>query len=101
HGAAGNEFAAQLRFLREELPLEERQALLERWDRVLSRTLPDLLAAEQRESVLLALEAAAAEGAAWAALEDRMPLDQAPDSRQCCGRLSGRSTGWRRRATTR
>src|SRR5712691_182455 len=71
------EFAAQLRFLREELPLEERQALLERWDRVLSRALPDLqLAAEQRESVLLALEAAAAEGAAWAALEDRMPLDQ-------------------------
>jgi len=57
------EFAAQLRFLREELPLEERQALLERWDRMLSRALPDLqLAAEQRESVLLALEAAAAEG---------------------------------------
>jgi hypothetical protein len=71
------EFAAQLRFLREELPLEERQALLERWDRMLSRALPDLqLAAEQRESVLLALEAAAAEGAAWAALEDRIPLDQ-------------------------
>jgi hypothetical protein len=71
------EFAAQLRFLREELPLEERQALLERWDRMLSRALPDLrLAAEQRESVLLALEAAAAEGAAWVALEDRMPLDQ-------------------------
>src|SRR5712691_735116 len=59
------EFAAQLRFLREELPLEERQALLKRWDRMLSRALPDLqLAAEQRESVLLALEAAAAEGAA-------------------------------------
>jgi hypothetical protein len=71
------EFAAQLRFLREELPLEERQALLERWDRVLSRALPDLeLAAEQRESVLLAFEAAAAEGAAWAALEDRVQLDQ-------------------------
>ncbi len=71
------EFAAQLRFLREELPLEERQALLERWDRMLTRALPDLqLAAEQRESVLLALEAAAAEGAAWAALEDRRPLDQ-------------------------
>ncbi len=71
------EFAAQLRFLGEELPLEERQALLERWDRVLSRALPDLqLAAEQRESVLLALEAAAAEGAAWVALEDRVPLDQ-------------------------
>src|ERR1700686_3642159 len=71
------EFAAQLRFLREELPLEERQALLERWDRTLSRALPDLrLAAEQRESVVLALEAAAAEGAAWVALEDRMPLDQ-------------------------
>src|ERR1700737_2302696 len=45
------EFAAQLRFLREELPLEERQALLERWDRVLSRALPDLqLAVDQRES---------------------------------------------------
>ena len=71
------EFAAQLRFLREELPLEERQALLERWDRMLSRALPDLqLAAEQRESVLLAFEAAAAEGAAWAALEDRVQLDQ-------------------------
>src|SRR5229473_6058302 len=83
HGSAAEagveewgEFAAQLRFLREELPLEERQALLERWDRMLARALPDLqLAAEQRESVLLALEAAAAEGAAWAALEDRMPLD--------------------------
>ncbi len=36
------EFVAQLRFLREELPLEERRALLERWDRVLSRALPDL-----------------------------------------------------------
>src|SRR5713226_285050 len=84
HGSAAEagveewgEFAAQLRFLREELPLEERQALLERWDRMLSRALPDLqLAAEQRESVLLALEAAAAEGTAWAAFEDRMPLDQ-------------------------
>lgn len=84
HGAAAEagveewgEFAAQLRFLREELPSEERQALLERWDRVLSRALPDLsLGAEQRESVLLALEAAAAEGAAWAALEDRPPPDQ-------------------------
>ena len=71
------EFAAQLRFLREELSLEERQALLERWDRVLTRALPDLqLAVDQRESALLALEAAAAEGAAWVALEDRMPLDQ-------------------------
>jgi hypothetical protein len=71
------EFATQLRFLREELPLEERQALLERWDRVLTRALPDLqLAVDQRESALLALEAAAAEGAAWVALEDRMPLDQ-------------------------
>jgi len=84
HGAAAEagveewgEFAAQLRFLREELPLEERQALLERWDRTLSRALPDLqLAGEQRESVLLALEASAAEGAAWAALEDRMPIGQ-------------------------
>src|SRR5437870_12303056 len=84
HGAAAEagveewgEFAAQLRFLREELPLEERQALLERWDRALTRALPDVqLAAEHRESVLLALEAAAAEGAAWAALEDRLPLDQ-------------------------
>jgi len=76
-GEEWGEFAAQLRFLREELPLEERQALLERWDRMLSRALPDLrLAAEQRESVLLALEAAAAEGAAWAALEDRIPLGQ-------------------------
>ena len=84
HGSAAEagveewgEFAAQLRFLREELPPEERQALLERWDRVLMRALPDLvLAAEQRENVLLALEAAAAEGAAWAALEDRPPPDQ-------------------------
>ncbi len=81
HGAAAEagveewgEFASQLRFLREELPPEERSALLERWDRVLVRALPDLeLATEQRESVLLALEAAAAEGAAWAALEDRPP----------------------------
>ena len=48
------EFAAQLRFLREELPLEERQALPERWDRALTRALPDVqLAAEHRESVLL------------------------------------------------
>src|SRR2546421_3057828 len=84
HGAAAEagveewgEFAAQLRFLREELPPEERSALLERWDRVLLRALPDLqLAPEQRENVLLALEAAAAEGAAWAALEDPLPLDQ-------------------------
>ena len=71
------EFAAQLRFLREELPPEERQALLERWDRVLLRALPDLvLPSEQRENVLLALEAAAAEGAAWAALEDRPPPER-------------------------
>src|SRR5947209_7398640 len=84
HGAAAEagveewgEFAAQLRFLREELPLEERSALLERWDRVLLRALPDLqLATDQRENVLLALEAAAAEGAAWAALEDRAPPEQ-------------------------
>lgn len=70
------EFASQLRFLREELPAEERSALLERWDRVLVRALPDLvLPGDQRESVLLALEAAAAEGAAWAALEDRTPPD--------------------------
>src|SRR5918911_1199995 len=48
HGAAAEagveewgEFAAQLRFLREELPPEERSALLERWDRVLMRALPD------------------------------------------------------------
>jgi hypothetical protein len=81
HGSAAEagveewgEFAAQLRFLREELPPEERTALLERWDRVLLRALPDLaLETEQRENVLLALEAAAAEGAAWAALEDRAP----------------------------
>src|SRR5919109_1713571 len=84
HGAAAEagveewgEFAAQLRFLREELPPEERQALLERWDRVLMRALPDLqLSTDQRENVLLALEAAAAEGAAWAALEDRAPPEQ-------------------------
>src|SRR5919202_1677022 len=76
HGAAAEagveewgEFAAQLRFLREELPPEERSALLERWDRVLLRALPDLqLPSDQRENVLLALEAAAAEGAAWAPL---------------------------------
>jgi hypothetical protein len=85
HGAAAEagveewgEFAAQLRFLREELPPEERSALLERWDRVLLRALPDLqLPTDQRENVLLALEAAAAEGAAWAALEDRAPPEQA------------------------
>src|SRR5256884_4115497 len=84
HGAAAEagveewgEFAAQLRFLRAELPPEERSALLERWDRVLLRGLPDLqLATDQRENVLLALEAAAAEGAAWAALEDRAPPEQ-------------------------
>ena len=71
------EFAAQLRFMREELPLEERLALLERWERVLLRALPDLrLAAEHRESVLLALEAAAAEGAAWLALEAPPRPDQ-------------------------
>src|ERR687886_127066 len=84
HGAAAEagveewrEFAAQLRFLREELPPEERSALLERWDRVLMRALPDLhLDTDQRDNVLLALEAAAAEGAAWAALEDRAPPEQ-------------------------
>src|SRR6195256_3479694 len=84
HGAAAEagveewgEFAAQLRFLREELPLEERQALIERWDRVLLRALPDLqLPTDQRDNLLLALEAAAAEGAAWAALEDRRPPEQ-------------------------
>src|SRR6185503_379373 len=84
HGAAAEagveewgEFAAQLRFLREELPPEERSALLERWDRVLLRALPDLqLPTDQRENLLLALEAAAAEGAAWAALEDRAPPEQ-------------------------
>src|ERR687884_1125373 len=86
HGAAAEagveewgEFAAQLRFLREELPPEERQALLERWDRVLMRALPDIqLSSDQRENVLLALEAAAAEGAAWAALEDRAPPEAGP-----------------------
>ncbi len=71
------EFAAQLRFLRQELPREERGALLAHWERVLSSAIPDLtLAAEQRESVLLALEAAAAEGAAWASLEQREPSDE-------------------------
>src|SRR5436309_1063772 len=89
HGAAAEagveewgEFAAQLRFLREELPPEERSALLERWDRVLLRALPDLqLGTEQRDNVLLALEAAAAEGAAWAALEDRAPPERQGASR--------------------
>src|SRR5205814_170674 len=84
HGAAAEagveewgEFAAQLRFLREELPPEERAALLQRWDRVLLRALPDLqLPTDQRDNLLLALEAAAAEGAAWAALEDRAPPEQ-------------------------
>src|SRR5437588_11108594 len=81
HGAAAEagveewgEFAAQLRFLREELPPEERQALLERWDRVLMRALPAIqLTSEQRENVLLAREAAAAARAAWPAPEDRAP----------------------------
>src|SRR5205807_6015649 len=84
HGAAAEAgveewgaFAAQLRFLREGLPPDERAALLERWARALLRALPDLqLATDQRENVLLALEAAAAEGAAWAALEDRAPPEQ-------------------------
>ena len=105
HGAAAEagveewgEFAAQLRFLREELPPEERQALLERWDRVLLRALPDLqLSNDQRESVLLALEAAAAEGAAWAALEDRAPPEQgagvAPVLRPSVWTLDWESTG--------
>ena len=92
------EFAAQLRFLREELPPEERQALLERWDRVLLRALPDLtLSTDQRESVLLALEAAAAEGAAWAALEDRPPPEQpagvAPVLRPAVWTLDWESSG--------
>src|ERR1700676_2036014 len=75
HGAAAEagveewgEFAAQLRFLREELPPEERSAL-----RAQEHPIP---AFEQRENLLLALEAAAAEGAAWAALEDRAPPEQ-------------------------
>lgn len=105
HGAAAEagveewgEFAAQLRFLREELPPEERAALLERWDRVLLRALPDLLLpTDQRENVLLALEAAAAEGAAWAALEDRTPPDQpsgvAPVLRPSVWTLDWESTG--------
>jgi len=39
--------------------------------------LPDLqLPTDQRDNLLLALEAAAAEGAAWAALEDRAPPEQ-------------------------
>lgn len=84
HGAAAEagveewgEFAAQFRFLREELPPEERQALMDRWERVLTHALPDLaLPPEQRENILLSLEAAAAEGAAWATLEDRVPPDQ-------------------------
>src|SRR5918911_1645665 len=105
HGAAAEagveewgEFAAQLRFLREELPPEERSALLERWDRVLLRALPDLqLLGDQRENVLLALEAAAAEGAAWAALEDRAPPEQpaglAPVLRPSVWTLDWESTG--------
>src|SRR6202140_4329814 len=84
HGAAAEagveewgEFAAQLRFLREELPPEERSALLERWDRVLLRALPDLqLPPDQRENLLVPLERAAAEGAAGAVLEDRAPPEQ-------------------------
>src|SRR3979409_554494 len=53
------EFAAQLRFLREELPPEERAALLERWDRVLLRALPDLqLPDAKREKRLVGLAAA-------------------------------------------
>ena len=105
HGAAAEagveewgEFAAQLRFLREELPPEERTALLERWDRVLMRALPDLqLGTDQRDNVLLALEAAAAEGAAWAALEDRAPPEQpaglAPVLRPSVWTLDWESTG--------
>src|SRR3981081_2643874 len=110
HGAAAEagveewgEFAAQLRFLREELPPEERSALLERWDRVLLRALPDLqLPTDQRDNLLLALEAAAAEGAAWAALEDRAPPGQPPvRSPEVCARRAGGSTGRRRAARTR
>src|SRR4030081_3718267 len=81
HGAAAEagveewgEFAAQLRFLREELPPEERSALLERWDRVLLRALPDLqLPTDQRENLLLVLKVDEAEFAFLDWAEDHLP----------------------------
>jgi len=64
------EFAAQLRYLQEELSPEERAATMSRWEMILRHSLPDLvLPPAHREILLLALEAAAAEGAAWASLE--------------------------------
>lgn len=68
------EFAAQLHYLQEELPDEERRIVLDRWEAALRRVAPDLvLPTAHREQLLLALEAAAAEGAAWAALEQEPP----------------------------
>src|SRR5438045_9375317 len=64
------EFVSALRFLREEMPAEERQTLITRWESALRQAAPDLsLPATFRETLLLALEAAASVGAAWGALE--------------------------------
>ncbi len=68
------EFASQLRYLQEELSPEERAAVLSRWETIVRHALPDLaLPPAQKEMLLLALEAAAAEGAAWASLEREAP----------------------------
>jgi|GEM_PF-5019622 hypothetical protein len=79
------EFVSALRYLREEMSSEERQALINRWESALRQAVPDLaLPMNQRETLLLALEAAASVGAAWGALEREPPgeepglIEQAP-----------------------
>ncbi len=64
------EFVSALRYLREEMPADERQTLINRWESALRQAAPDLaLPPPFRETLLLALEAAASVGAAWGALE--------------------------------
>jgi hypothetical protein len=64
------EFVSALRYLREEMPNDERQTLIHRWESALRQAVPDLvLPPADRETLLLALEAAASVGAAWGALE--------------------------------
>jgi hypothetical protein len=79
------EFVSALRYLREEMPADERQALISRWETALQHAVPDLpLPQSHRDSLLLALEAAASVGAAWGALEregveeETGPIEQAP-----------------------
>lgn len=71
------EFVSALRYLREEMPADERQALINRWESALRQAAPGLdLPTNERETLLLALEAAASVGAAWGALEREGASDE-------------------------